>query len=111
MKGIGNSKGRILDRIARDYRDEKYDTFSNGIRENRAAKFINQVTRLALGAIVNHGFSTGIDDEDIPEEAKLQIKSLNEERVEEVDKLVHAYENGMARRTELLYRRPFIPRI
>ena len=73
VKGIGNSKGRILDRIARDYRDEKYDTFSNGIRENRAAKFINQVTRLALGAIVNHGFSTGIDDEDIPEEAKLQI--------------------------------------
>ena len=95
VKGIGNSKGRILDRIARDYRDEKYDTFSNGIRENRAAKFINQVTRLALGAIVNHGFSTGIDDEDIPEEAKLQIKSLNEERVEEVDKLVHAYENGI----------------
>ncbi len=95
VKGIGNSKGRILDRIARDYRDEKYDTFSNGIRENRAAKFINQVTRLALGAIVNHGFSTGIDDEDIPEEAKLQIKSLNEERVEEVDNLVHAYENGI----------------
>ena len=95
VKGIGNSKGRILDRIARDYRDEKYDTFSNGIRENRAAKFINQVTRLALGAIVNHGFSTGIDDEDIPEEAKLQIKSLNEERVEEVDKLVQAYENGI----------------
>ena len=95
VKGIGNSKGRILDRIARDYRDEKYDTFSNGIRENRAAKFINQVTRLALGAIVNHGFSTGIDDEDIPDEAKLQIKSLNEERVEEVDKLVHAYENGI----------------
>ena len=95
VKGIGNSKGRILDRIARDYRDEKYDTFNNGIRENRAAKFINQVTRLALGAIVNHGFSTGIDDEDIPEEAKLQIKSLNEERVEEVDKLVHAYENGI----------------
>ena len=94
VKGIGNSKGRILDRIARDYRDEKYDTFSNGIRENRAAKFINQVTRLALGSIMNHGFSTGIDDEDISDEAKLQIDSLNEEKIEEVDKLVHSYETG-----------------
>ena len=94
VKGIGNSKGRILDRIARDYRDEKYDSVNNGIRENRAAKFINQVTRLALGSIMNHGFSTGIDDEDIPEEAKLQIKSLNEDKVKAVDELVHSYENG-----------------
>ena len=73
----------ILDRIARDYRDEKYDSFNNGIRENRAAKFINQVTRLALGAIMNHGFSTGIDDEDISDEAKLQIDDFNEEKIEE----------------------------
>jgi len=94
VKGIGNSKGRILDRIARDYRDEKYDTFNNGIRENRAAKFINQVTRLALGAIMNHGFSTGIDDEDIPEEAKLQIAALNQEKVSKVNELVQSYENG-----------------
>ena len=94
MKGIGNSKGRILDRIARDYREEKYDSVNNGIRENRAAKFINQVTRLALGSIMNHGFSTGIDDEDIPDEAKLQIKSLNEDKVEAVEELVHSYEAG-----------------
>ena len=94
VKGIGNSKGRILDRIARDYRDEKYDTFNNGIRENRAAKFINQVTRLALGSIMNHGFSTGIDDEDISEEAKLQIENLNQEKIAEVDELVHSYESG-----------------
>ena len=94
VKGIGNSKGRILDRIARDYRDEKYDTFNNGIRENRAAKFINQVTRLALGSLMNHGFSTGIDDEDISDEAKLQIDSLNEEKIKAVDDLVESYENG-----------------
>ena len=94
VKGIGNSKGAILEHIARDYRDEKYDTFNNGIRENRAAKFINQVTRLALGSIMNHGFSTGIDDEDISEEAKLQIKENNLEKVRKVDELVQSYENG-----------------
>ena len=94
VRGIGNSKGMILDRIARDYRDEKYDTVTGEIRENRAAKFINQVTRLALGAIMNHGFSTGIDDEDISEESKLQIESLNEEKMAKVDALVMSYRNG-----------------
>ena len=51
VKAIGNSKGKILDRIARDYGSA------------RAAQFINEVTRLALGALMNHGFSTGISDE------------------------------------------------
>lgn len=97
VKGIGCIKGRILDRIARDYRDEKYDTFSNGIRENRAARFINQVTKLALGMIMDHGFSTGIDDEDIPIEAQLQIENLNQEKIAVVDELVHSYENGTLR--------------
>ena len=92
-KAIGNSGGAILARIARNYRDEKYDTIGE-IRENRAAKFINQVTRLALGALMNHGFSTGIDDQDIPDAAKLQIKTLNEEKVAEVEKLVQSYEEG-----------------
>ena len=50
--------------------------------------FINRVTRIALGAIMNHGFSTGIDDEDIPQEAKEQIKSFTDERVQAVDQLI-----------------------
>ena len=94
MNGIGNSKGIILEHIARDYRSEKYDSFNNGIRENRAAKFINQVTRLALGAIMNHGFSTGIDDEDISEESKRQIEDNNAVQVKKVDEFVQSYLNG-----------------
>ncbi|MCL2317634.1 MAG: DNA-directed RNA polymerase subunit A', partial [Methanomassiliicoccaceae archaeon] len=81
-KGIGNSKGKILDRIARDYGAE------------RAAKFINEVTRLALGALMNHGFSTGIGDEDIPEEAALQIAINIQERVNGVADLVESFQNG-----------------
>jgi len=81
-KGIGNSKGKVLDRIARDYGSD------------RAAKFINEVTRLALGALMNHGFSTGIGDEDIPEEAALQIASYNQECINEVSQLVESYQNG-----------------
>ena len=82
VKGIGNSKGKILDRIARDYGSD------------RAAKFINQVTRIALGALMNHGFSTGIGDEDIPEEAALQINNNTQECINKVTELVESYQDG-----------------
>ncbi len=82
VKAIGNSKGKILDRIARDY------------GADRAAKFINQVTRLALGALMNHGFSTGISDEDIPEEAALQISNNTQDCIDKVTSLVESYQDG-----------------
>ncbi|MDR3282062.1 MAG: DNA-directed RNA polymerase subunit A' [Candidatus Methanoplasma sp.] len=81
-KGIGNSKGKVLDRIARDYGSD------------RAAKFINEVTRLALGALMNHGFSTGIGDEDIPDEAALEIADFNQECIDKVSELVESYQEG-----------------
>ncbi len=82
VKGIGNSKGKILDRIARDY------------GAARARKFINQVTRLALGTIMNHGFSTGIDDEDIPDQAVAEIRDYNDRCIEDVEKLIESYRDG-----------------
>ena len=81
-KAIGNSKGKILDRIARDYGSD------------RACQFINEVTRLALGALMNHGFSTGIGDEDIPEEAVLQIANHNQECIDAVSQMVASYQDG-----------------
>ncbi len=82
VKGIGNSKGKILDRIARDY------------GADRAAQFINQVTRISLGALMNHGFSTGIGDEDIPEEAALQISNNTQDCIDKVTELVESYQDG-----------------
>lgn len=82
VKAIGNSKGKILDRIARDY------------GADRAAKFINQVTRLALGSIMDHGFSTGIGDEDIPDAASLQIANNTQECIDKVTELVESYRDG-----------------
>ncbi len=81
-KGIGNSKGKILERIARDY------------GADRAAKFLNEVTRLALGAIMDHGFSTGISDEDIPLQAVDQINTNSSECIQKVDDLVSSYREG-----------------
>jgi DNA-directed RNA polymerase subunit A' len=82
VKAIGNSKGKIIDRIARDYGSD------------RACKFINEVTRLALGALMDHGFSTGIDDEDIPSQATLQISNYNQECIDKVNELVQSYQDG-----------------
>lgn len=81
-KAIGNSKGKIIDRIARDY------------GADRASVFIDQMTRLALGALMNHGFSTGIGDEDIPDEAALQIVNYNQECIDKVSDMVESYWNG-----------------
>ena len=79
---IGAFKGKILDKIARDYGSE------------RAKQFIDEATKLSLGAIMIRGFTTGIDDEDIPEEAKKQIEEELRGAEEQVQKLVEAYRRG-----------------
>ncbi len=78
---IGSFKGKLLDRIAK--------MGSNVVRE-----FIDNLTRLAVGVISYVGFTTGIDDEDIPEDAKLQIMSVIEEAENKVEKLIYSYRKG-----------------
>ncbi|MFP4169584.1 MAG: DNA-directed RNA polymerase subunit A' [Methanomassiliicoccales archaeon] len=80
---IGSFKGRILDRVARDY----------GAEAGR--DLVDNLTRMAIGAIMVRGFTTGIDDEDIPEEAKRQIDDVLEEASNRVDGLVSAYREGI----------------
>ncbi len=79
---VGAFKGKILDKIARDYGSE------------RAKQFIDEGTKLALGGIMVRGFTTGIDDEDIPEEAKRQIAEVLKQAEEKVQGLVEAYRQG-----------------
>jgi DNA-directed RNA polymerase subunit A' len=82
-KAIGSFKGKILDKIARDY------------GANATRSFIDNVTRLAIGGIMAKGFTTGIDDEDIPEEATKQIETVLSEAIKRVDDLVEAYREGI----------------
>ncbi|MBE6527090.1 MAG: DNA-directed RNA polymerase subunit A' [Thermoplasmata archaeon] len=76
---IGNSKGQILEHIARDY------------GADRATKFLNEVTRLSLATVMDMGFSTGISDEDLPDEDLLQIREVCNERVQKVDELIQSF--------------------
>jgi DNA-directed RNA polymerase subunit A' len=79
---IGAFKGRILDRIIRDH----------GMNAGR--EFIDNVTRMGINSITIFGFTTSIDDEDIPEEAKRQIQEGLEKAMNKIRSLVKAYEKN-----------------
>ena len=81
-KAVGAFKGVIIDEIVRKYGTDK------------AKEFIDQMTHLAIRAIMFTGFTIGIDDEDIPEEAIEQIKEVIREAEKRVEELIKAYRAG-----------------
>ncbi|HEX9907397.1 MAG TPA: DNA-directed RNA polymerase subunit A', partial [Thermoplasmata archaeon] len=81
-KSLGAFKGRIVDKLSRDYGPD------------RARTFIDSATRLAIGAIMIRGFTTGIDDEDIPDQAKREIEDAMAQARAKVEEHVNAYRHG-----------------
>jgi len=79
---IGSFKGRIIERIIRDH----------GTDAGR--EFIDNVTRLGIAVVTRYGFTTSIDDEDIPIEAKRQIEDGLKKAQSKIKNLVAAYENN-----------------
>ncbi len=82
-KAIGAFKGQILEKVVRDY----------GPDAGKA--FINHVNRMAVMTVTILGFSTGIDDEDIPTDAKRQINERLIKAEQRVDRRVEAFQTGM----------------
>ncbi len=80
--GVSPFTGEVVDKIARDYGTD------------RAREFIDKVTKIALGVISIRGFTTSIEDEDIPEEAQKQINKVLNNAEEKVKGLVKAYHDG-----------------
>jgi len=81
-KSIGAFKGEIIEYITRK--------FGNDV----AREFIDRVTKLGIAAVMVMGFTTGIDDEDIPEEAQLQIREELEKAKKKIQQLIKAYNEG-----------------
>jgi len=79
---IGAFKGKIIEYIMR----------KDGSKAAR--KFIDKVTKLGIASITLMGFTTGIDDEDIPEEAQMQIKGVLENAKKKIQDLIRAYREG-----------------
>ncbi|MEE8403163.1 MAG: DNA-directed RNA polymerase subunit A' [Candidatus Hydrothermarchaeaceae archaeon] len=82
-KSFGAFAGEILDRIVKDYGTDA------------ARIFLDGATKLVINVITQKGFSTGIDDEDLPEEALEIIEEVLDSAEEEVAKLIAAYKEGI----------------
>jgi len=72
-RGIGAEDGRLLDAVVQTHGTEK------------GAEFINRMTKMTIAICTSMGFTTGIDDEDLPPQAKAEIAEINSRASEEVD--------------------------
>ncbi len=82
-KSFGAFAGEILDRIVKDYGTDT------------ARDFLDKATRIVIKAITQKGFSTGIEDEDLPEDALERIEDVLDTAEGEVNELITAYQEGI----------------
>jgi DNA-directed RNA polymerase subunit A' len=75
-------RAEVLDRVVKDYGTDA------------AREFLDRVTRLSIAAAMMLGFTTSIDDEDIPPEAREHIDEVLEEARDKVNKLIEVYNRG-----------------
>ena len=73
---------------------EVVDTIAKAYSRTRARIFINEVSSLAVRTIMHFGFSIGIDDESIPEEAQEQVDEAIGNARERVQELIETYRRG-----------------
>jgi len=72
-RGIGAEDGRLLDAVVQTHGTDK------------GAEFINRMTKMTIAVCTSMGFTTGIDDEDLPPQAKAEIVEINSRASEDVD--------------------------
>ncbi len=72
----------ILDRIIKDY------------GTTAAKDYLDNATKLSIASAMKFGFTTGIDDEDIPTEAIDRINEAIDDAKEKVKKLIEVYNAG-----------------
>ena len=73
---------------------EVVDTLAKLHSKTRARVFVNEVAALAMRAIMQFGFSIGIDDESIPEEATALVDEAIDSAYDRVTDLIEIYEAG-----------------
>ncbi|MFC4448892.1 DNA-directed RNA polymerase subunit A' [Halorussus aquaticus] len=79
---VGEFGGKIVDTITKVYGN------------TRSRIFINEVAALAMRSIMHFGFSIGIDDESVPEEAQNRIDEAIDNAYDRVEELIETYQNG-----------------
>jgi DNA-directed RNA polymerase beta' subunit len=84
-RGIGAEDGKLLDAVVQTHGTEV------------GAKFINRMTKMTIAICTALGFTTGIDDEDLPPEARSEIRDINQQASDEVDSELHKFGKAGAR--------------
>ena len=87
-------EGTIAEDEVGEFGGEIVDTITKVYGNTRARMFVNEVSTLAMRAIMHFGFSIGIDDETIPEEAQERIDETIADANDRVEELIEAYERG-----------------
>ncbi|ELY46821.1 DNA-directed RNA polymerase subunit A' [Natronorubrum tibetense] len=87
-------EGTIAEDEVGEFGGEIVDTITKVYGNTRSRIFINEVSTLAMRAIMHFGFSIGIDDETIPGEAQDRIDETITDANDRVEELIEAYENG-----------------
>ncbi|MDF9747442.1 DNA-directed RNA polymerase subunit A' [Natrinema salsiterrestre] len=87
-------QGTIAEDEVGEFGGEIVDTITKVYGNTRARIFVNEVSTLAMRAIMHFGFSIGIDDETIPEEAQSRIDETIDDANDRVEELIEAYDNG-----------------
>ena len=90
-RAIGAEDGRLLDAIVQ----------TNGPEEG--AKFLNNFTRLTIAACTSLGFTTGIDDEDLSNDALEMIENANFEARQQVESELEKYAQSLDKKSKVEY--------
>ncbi len=79
---LGDYGGEIIQQLSIEYGSDK------------VAEFLNRVSRVGAIFLTQRGFSIGLEDLEVPDEATEQIRDMIEDTVEEANKLLDEYEAG-----------------
>ncbi len=87
-------EGTIAEDEVGGFGGEIVDTITKVYGNTRSRVFINEVAALAMRSIMHFGFSIGIDDESVPEEAQNRIDEAIDNAYDRVEELIETYQNG-----------------
>jgi len=87
-------EGTIAEDEVGEFGGEIVDTITKQYGNTRSRIFINELSTLAMRAIMHFGFSLGIDDETVPPEAQERIDEAIESAYGRVQELIETYQNG-----------------
>jgi len=79
---LGDYGGEIIQQLDIEYGSDK------------VAEFLNRVSRVGAIFLTKRGFSIGLEDLEVPEEATKEIQEVIEESLEDTEELLQEYEQG-----------------